>query len=214
MIPPVAKAVADQVRVVREKLGRGGALSLSGLEGISHAGWNANWPADERRQRDFVSFGMELLCVLNPQELRDFFTGFFLLPDRLWENFLSWRLSGVGNVWMGLVVWAQCIPKRFLPVMLVKSLPYIFPNLVLPFSTRGLPLKTESLYTEERWAPDGYSDFEQTPEMKRYFISSAPAPTSGPETEKGTDKGTATARTATKQVRLTTEGETTSVAKR
>ena len=109
---------------------------------------------------------------------------------------------------------APFAPRAYFKVMLVKSLPYIFPNLVLPFSTRGLPLKTESLYTEERWAPDGYSDFEQTPEMKRYFISSAPAPTSGPETEKGTDKGTATARTATKQVRLTTEGETTSVAKR
>ena len=27
----------------------------------------------------------------------------------------AWIMQ-VGNVWMGLVVWAQCIPKRFLPV--------------------------------------------------------------------------------------------------
>ena len=95
--------------------------------------------------------------MLNPRELRDFFTGFFRLPDALWEHFLSWRLSGAGHVYMGGLVWWACIPKRFMLPMLVKSLPHLLDKLVLPFAARGGPLVAEhSPYTEARWRPDAY----------------------------------------------------------
>lgn len=112
-----------------------------------------------------MHFGFELLCLLNPQELRDFFTGFFRLPDALWEHFLSWRLSGVGHVVMGLRVWAQCIPRRFMPVMLVKSLPFIANRLVLPFASRGKMEPLGEVYWDaqsgrkERWRPGKYFEY-------------------------------------------------------
>lgn len=118
-----------------------------------------------------MSFGMELLCSLSPQELRDFFTGFFRLPEALWAGFLSWRLSGVGNVWMGLSVWLFCIPRRFMPAMLLKSLPFILPELVLPFTSHikdpaELSDTSRSLYYDAgagrddgRWGPVGLFPF-------------------------------------------------------
>eukprot|EP00929_Paragymnodinium_shiwhaense_P046626 TRINITY_DN23732_c1_g1_i1.p1 TRINITY_DN23732_c1_g1~~TRINITY_DN23732_c1_g1_i1.p1 ORF type:complete len:590 (+),score=125.85 TRINITY_DN23732_c1_g1_i1:67-1836(+) len=170
--PRVADAIAPKIKALRSRLeaSAGGAQHLHAakaalregeLEDLSADAWEAMWTPDDRRQRDFMSFGCELLCQLTPQELRDFFTGFFRLPDRLWENFLSWRLSGVGNVFMGLFVWAVCIPKRFVPTMLWKSLPYVIPTLLLPFaSRRGWP-RTDSLYTEARWEPRPYEVYEK-----------------------------------------------------
>ena len=102
-----------------------------------------------------MHFGFELLCVLNPRELRDFFTGFFRLPDALWEHFLSWRLSGAGHVWMGGLVWWACIPKRFMAPMLLNSLPHLLDKLVGPFLSRGGDLiGPHTPYTEARWRPD------------------------------------------------------------
>ena len=127
------------------------------FDALSDAAWAATWPADDRRQRDFMHFGFELLCVLNPRELRDFFTGFFRLPDALWEHFLSWRLSGAGHVWMGGLVWWACIPKRFMAPMLLNSLPHLLDKLVGPFLSRGGDLiGPHTPYTEARWRPDAY----------------------------------------------------------
>ena len=170
MVPDIAAAVAPKLKSLRSKVDSGQPLTAAELESVSEAGWEANWPADMRRQRDFMSFGMELLCILSPQELRDFFTGFFRLPDRLWENFLSWRLSGIGNVLMGLTVWASCIPRRFVPTMLVKSLPFILSHLFLPFVSRGAPLKLDSPYTEDRWGPAEYDAFEKSEAMRKWWI--------------------------------------------
>ena len=88
---------------------RGGGTDGDAFDALSEAAWAATWPADDRRQRDFMHFGFELLCVLNRASSGDFFTGFFRLPDALWEHFLSWRLSGAGHVWMGGLVWWACI---------------------------------------------------------------------------------------------------------
>ena len=122
--PRVASSLSPQLKTLRAKY-EAGNLDKEALDEASAAGWAAVWPADERRQRDFMHFGFELLCLLDPQELRDFFTGFFRLPNGLWEHFLSWRLSGVGHIMMGLIVWAQCIPRRFMLPMLIKSLPFL-----------------------------------------------------------------------------------------
>ena len=143
-------------------------MSPVSLDQLSTVAWEAVWPADERRQRDFMNFGFELLCLLNPQELRDFFTGFFRLPAGLWQHFLSWRLSGIGHIAMGLSVWATCIPKRFMGPMLWKSLPFVPTKLILPFVwERPRPIYTDSWYWDAQtgnstlWEPDSFFPYVQ-----------------------------------------------------
>lgn len=168
--PRVAKLVVPKLQSLRRQLNlqqqqnAAVRIPLDALDEVAEAGWSAVWPVDDRRQRDFMHFGFELLCLLNPQELRDFFTGFFRLPDALWEHFLSWRLSGIGHVVMGLRVWAQCIPKRFMPAMLWKALPFVPTRLVGPSLSRGnfAPINTTSVYADARtgdyhlWEPENF----------------------------------------------------------
>ena len=88
--PRVAAALAAHPRL--KPAGRAAAAAAgreADLADLSETAWAATWPADDRKQRDFMHFGFELLCDLGPGELRDFFTGFFRLPDALWEHFLS-----------------------------------------------------------------------------------------------------------------------------
>jgi len=179
--PRVAAAIAPKVKELRiyvngDSKGRLQELVPGALDDVAATGWDAVWPTDERRQRDFMHFGFELLCLLTPQELRDFFTGFFRLPDGLWEHFLSWRLSGIGHVVMGLKVWAQCIPRRFMPVMLIKSLPFIGSRLVGPGLSRGnfAKIDTSSVYADARtgdysvWEPDNYYKYIDDLKSKDY----------------------------------------------
>ena len=156
--PRVGKALAAHPRLAEARRAAArGDVDGEAFDALSAAAWAATWPADDRRQRDFMHFGFELLCVLNPRELRDFFTGFFRLPDALWEHFLSWRLSGAGHVWMGGLVWWACIPKRFMAPMLLNSLPHLLDKLVGPFLSRGGDLiGPHTPYTEARWRPDAY----------------------------------------------------------
>ena len=176
--PRVANAVAPLLKRVRAKIDGNETIDFkTELDQISEAGWGAVWPADERRQRDFMHFGFELLCKLSPQELRDFFTGFFRLPDGLWEHFLSWRLSGVGHVYMGLYVWAKCIPRRFMVPMLIKSLPFLANRLILPFISRdGVPF-WDSVYwdapsdgTSTKWEPEEYFPYLEELSHREYSI--------------------------------------------
>ncbi|KAL7572425.1 hypothetical protein ACA910_006604 [Epithemia clementina (nom. ined.)] len=173
------------------------------LTHISNEAWQAIWPADERRQRDFMHFGFELLCQLNPQELRDFFTGFFRLPAGLWQHFLSWRLSGIGHVVMGLTVWATCIPKRFMWPMLLKSMPFLPDKLIGPFLfQRQYPVFTESLYWDARtgnstlWEPESFFPYVES--LSQSYSSNAASnasPTSDATTTATTTTTTATLNT-------------------
>lgn len=162
--PRVATAVALQIQQEKATSQLQMQIQPGQLDRIAEAGWDAVWPTDERRQRDFMHFGFELLCNLNPQELRDFFIGFFRLPNALWEHFLSWRLSGVGHIVMGVTVWATCIPKRFMPSMLINSLPFLANRLVGPFASRGgfEKVNTDSVYADAyegnatAWKPENF----------------------------------------------------------
>ena len=58
MVPSIAAAVAPKLKSLRAKLDNGSHLTAAELESVSVVGWEANWPADMRRQRDFMSFGM------------------------------------------------------------------------------------------------------------------------------------------------------------
>lgn len=175
--PRVADSIAPKLVELRKSMETGNKSIQKGqLDDIAAAGWDAVWPTDDRRQRDFMHFGFELLCLLNPQELRDFFTGFFRLPNGLWEHFLSWRLSGVGHVVMGLKVWAECIPKRFMLPMLLKSIPFVPTRLVGPLLSRGnfAPIDTSSVYADARsgnstiWEPEPFYKYIDELSEKNY----------------------------------------------
>jgi lycopene beta-cyclase len=186
--PRVAAAIAPAVKGLSSA-----NLQPGQLDQVAETSWDAIWPTDERRQRDFMHFGFELLCLLNPQELRDFFTGFFKLPNGLWEHFLSWRLSGIGHIVMGLRVWAQCIPRRFMPPMLIKSIPFLGNRLIGPGLSRGnfAQFDTTSVYADAQtgnsslWEPENFypylqdlsqRDYDTAPgETKEQSLDSPPA---------------------------------------
>jgi lycopene cyclase-like protein len=161
--PRVADSLAPQLKKIREGDTSAEVIGAK-LDEMTTEGWKAVWPVDDQRQRDFMHFGFELLCLLNPQELRDFFTGFFKLPDALWEHFLSWRLSGIGHTVMGLRVWAQCIPRRFMIPMVIKSIPFLPNRLIGPSVSRGNfeAFDTRSVYADARtgnftlWEPEQF----------------------------------------------------------
>ncbi len=60
---------------------------------ISSAGWAALWPAELRRKQALYQFGLEKLMRFEEQQLRDFFTSFFSLPNSQWYGFLTNTLS-------------------------------------------------------------------------------------------------------------------------
>jgi hypothetical protein len=195
--PRVASALAPKLLDLRSKMKQHDNTIPNGqLDAIAAVGWEAVWPTDERRQRDFMHFGFELLCLLNPQELRDFFTGFFRLPDALWEHFLSWRLSGIGHIVMGLRVWAQCIPRRFMPAMLIKSIPFLGNRLIGPTMSRGnfAPMDTSSLYSDARsgnatlWEPESFYPYVKELSEKSYISSNGQQQQQTEEERKGTPK--------------------------
>ncbi|CAB9519956.1 Capsanthin/capsorubin synthase, chromoplastic [Seminavis robusta] len=179
--PRVAQAVATEIQSLRQRNNNDGEVAVTNkdeMDKIAKAGWDAVWPTDERRQRDFMHFGFELLCRLDPQELRDFFTGFFRLPNGLWEHFLSWRLSGVGHIVMGITVWATCIPKRFMPSMLINSLPFLANRLAGPFVSRGdfAKIDTDSVYSDAWsgnatvWEPEAYYPYLEDLSKKDFGV--------------------------------------------
>jgi hypothetical protein len=67
--------------------------SDANVDVVSQAVWRYLWSRSERRQRDFLNFGAQLLCKLGVDASRGFFDAFFRLPDELWRPFLAARLS-------------------------------------------------------------------------------------------------------------------------
>ncbi|GER36543.1 lycopene beta-cyclase [Striga asiatica] len=55
--------------------------------------WESVWPRERRWEREFYDFGMETLLRLDLDGTRRFFDAFFELDPRLWQGFLSSRLS-------------------------------------------------------------------------------------------------------------------------
>ena len=114
------------------------------------AAWGALWPADALRQRDFMNLGMEQLCRLGPEQLRAFFRAFFALPQPLWGGFLSWRLTGLGHLFMGVSLLARHAAKLDLVAVTVPHLPEYLAN----FAGRGGP-PAPGVYARREWSPEG-----------------------------------------------------------
>jgi lycopene beta-cyclase len=70
---------------------------------VSLAVWATIWSRSERRQRDFLNFGAELLGGLGARESRDFFDAFFRLRGGLWERFLGANMEAPSErAWFAL----------------------------------------------------------------------------------------------------------------
>lgn len=64
----------------------------------AEAGWEAIWPKHRLIERDLYCFGMEVLLDLDLALLRDFFGAFFADPrDKMWREFLAWRMTNPGD---------------------------------------------------------------------------------------------------------------------
>ena len=69
--------------------------------------WKAIWPKERLRQREFFTFGMDVLLKLDLRETRQFFSAFFGLSDFHWQGFLSSRLSFPQLMTFGLALFAN-----------------------------------------------------------------------------------------------------------
>lgn len=74
------------------------------------------------RQREFFTFGMDVLLQLNLQETRDFFSSFFSLSDFHWQGFLSARLTLPQLIGFGLSLFVHA-SNAARANLLVKGLP-------------------------------------------------------------------------------------------
>ena len=69
--------------------------------------WKAIWPKQRLRQREFFTFGMDVLLKLDLKETRQFFAAFFGLSDFHWQGFLSSRLSFPQLMTFGLALFGN-----------------------------------------------------------------------------------------------------------
>ena len=60
---------------------------------IAEKGWAVLWPPELRRKQALYQFGLEKLMRFEESQLRDFFKGFFALPNKQWYGFLTNTLS-------------------------------------------------------------------------------------------------------------------------
>jgi lycopene beta-cyclase len=69
--------------------------------------WQSIWPSERLRQREFMTFGMEVILKLDLEQTRQFFSAFFALSDFHWRGFLSSRLSFTELFVFGLSLFAE-----------------------------------------------------------------------------------------------------------
>ncbi|KAK9828833.1 hypothetical protein WJX72_002308 [[Myrmecia] bisecta] len=126
MAPILADAIIDQLSAASDKAVNSsapvGALTEQESFAMAASVWNAIWPVERLRQREFFLFGMDVLLKLDLQETRDFFTAFFSLNDYNWRGFLSTRLSFAELIAFGLSLFAKS-SNATRANLLVKGLP-------------------------------------------------------------------------------------------
>eukprot|EP00191_Tetraselmis_sp_GSL018_P008538 CAMPEP_0177594828 /NCGR_PEP_ID=MMETSP0419_2-20121207/9998_1 /TAXON_ID=582737 /ORGANISM="Tetraselmis sp., Strain GSL018" /LENGTH=491 /DNA_ID=CAMNT_0019086181 /DNA_START=226 /DNA_END=1701 /DNA_ORIENTATION=+ len=103
--PIVADAIVDQLDLAtgREE-GRRKAGSKEEADRMAAAVWDALWPAERLRQREFFWFGQDVLLQLDLEGTREFFDSFFTLRDFFWQGFLSSNLGFLNLIRFGLAL--------------------------------------------------------------------------------------------------------------
>ena len=74
------------------------------------------------RQREFFTFGMDVLLKLDLEQTRDFFASFFSLSDYHWQGFLSARLTFPQLIGFGVALFAHA-SNAARANLLVKGIP-------------------------------------------------------------------------------------------
>ena len=74
------------------------------------------------RQREFFTFGMDVLLQLDLAQTREFFASFFSLSDFHWQGFLSARLTFPQLIGFGLSLFAHA-SNAARANLLVKGIP-------------------------------------------------------------------------------------------
>lgn len=87
--------------------------------------WKAIWPKERLRQREFFTFGMDVLLKLDLAETRQFFAAFFDLSDFHWQGFLSSRLSFPQLMTFGLALFANS-SNQARANLVIKGTPGLF----------------------------------------------------------------------------------------
>lgn len=85
-LPAAAEAVADALE----------ANLSAGSRVAAREAWKALWPASRQRQWALYRFGAQILCGLDANDTRRFFSAFFQIDPSLWTGFLSATLSPLG----------------------------------------------------------------------------------------------------------------------
>jgi len=124
--PTVADAIVEQLSAGADKAVNAGEEKAPKNEAEAAAAaaavWDAMWPVQRIRQREFFDFGMEVLLKLDLEETREFFSAFFSLSDFHWHGFLSSRLSFFELIAFGLSLFVHSSNAARLD-LLQKGLP-------------------------------------------------------------------------------------------
>lgn len=109
--PALADAIVDQLSAPSDRAVNASAAapprSEAEADRMAAAVWSTIWPVERLQQREFFSFGMEVLLSLNLAETREFFRAFFSLSDFHWQGFLSSRLSFLQLIGFGFSLFAK-----------------------------------------------------------------------------------------------------------
>lgn len=109
--PVLADAIIDQLAAPSDRATDAGAPNGASNEqeavDMTSKVWKAIWPKERLRQREFFTFGMDVLLKLDLRETRQFFSAFFGLSDFHWQGFLSSRLSFPQLMAFGLALFAN-----------------------------------------------------------------------------------------------------------
>lgn len=109
--PVLADSIVDQLASSSDRaIDAGnppGAQSEQQAAILTNNIWRSIWPKERLRQREFFTFGMDVLLKLDLAEIRQFFAAFFSLSDFHWQGFLSSRLSFPQLIGFGLALFAK-----------------------------------------------------------------------------------------------------------
>jgi len=109
---------------------------------VSVGVWSSIWPEEDRRQRTFMCFGMEILMQLDSKTTRRFFETFFRLPQEMWGGFLSWRISSMGLLGIGLSIF-RTASNRLRFDFVRNALPFM-PSFIKTFATASNDFNSEA----------------------------------------------------------------------
>lgn len=175
--PVLADSVVEQLCRSRDRAVDAhrplGASSEREADYLAANVWRAIWPVERLRQREFFTFGMDVLMKLDLEETRQFFSAFFNLSDFYWQGFLSAQLSFPQLIAFGLSLFANSTNATRVNLV-VKGLPGLLVMMVRLSLTAGHNMRIEK---EARgWAAEREKGLQSQSQSKQPGSLKAPPP--------------------------------------